>query len=796
MSVEEFGTLLRQYRLAAGLSQERLAELALISVDGISALERGVNRAPQRETLERLVRALGLDPEQKRAIEAAGKRPSRPRTRDSSAKHNLPPEPAHLFGRDGEIEAISSLIAGAEPLTLVGAGGVGKTSLALEIGWRLLPQFRDGVWFVDLASLRDAALVPRALAHALGTNEELGRPLVETLIEVLREKHLLLIVDNCEHVVEAAATLIESLGNNCAHLRILATSRQPISVARERPYRVGSLSVPRDGNVAPGDAVAFASVALFEDRARRANQSFELTIDNVASVIRICRRLDGIALAIELAAARLCVLSPQQLEERLDQRFQLLSTDARASLPRHKTMRALVDWSFDLLNAEEQNFFARLGAFAATFSVEAARAVAAEEGADEWIVLDLLTSLVDKSLVTSDLYGEVQRYRLLESLRAYALERAAAEWEMLERRHAEYYVTLAEGGAQLDLELDDIRAVFEGVLVGRIDATLGARLLLAMSKFWLARGLSAEAAQWIELTLKYAPVLPQLLQAALWLELAQMRGDQLFAPTETLDAAARARALFSALGDEIGMARTLREEAVAHLRIGDFDASKGALDEALRLCRKHGSSEDIIRAAATLAIYHQLRGEHEKAYAANLEVFAIARDAGEERIAQISSINLAESEFYLGDAAGAAVRAYENLGSDTLCGNARLRANQACNLAVYLFALGAVDEARAVALEALHDAHDVHDHGLVTLAVQHVAATLARNEPRRAACIFGYVEHSFGATGYKREHTDRVTYDILVSTLDEALTLGEITSLGNEGALMSEDQVVKLAARK
>jgi predicted ATPase/DNA-binding XRE family transcriptional regulator len=809
MSVEQFGTLLRQYRLAAGLSQEVLAELALISADGISALERGVNRAPQRETLERLVRALNLDPDQTRAIEAASKRPSRPRSR-GRVKHNLPPRPARLFGRDDEIEAITALIADGEPLTLVGAGGVGKTSLAVEAGRRLLPQFHDGVWFVDLASIRQATLVPRAFATVLGVNEEIRIPLIESLISALQPKRLLLIIDNCEHVVEAVATVVATLGENCPQLRTLATSRQPIGVARERPYRVGSLSFPHMDDLSAENALAFAAVALFDDRARRANQSFALTDENAGSVIRICRRLDGIALAIELAAARLRVLSPQQLEERLHERFRLLTTDAQVSLPRHKTMRALIDWSFDLLSPREQSFFARLGIFAATFTVEGACSIAAEEGADEWTALELLTSLVDKSLVTSDLHGNIQRYRLLESMRAYALERAAREREELERRHAGYYIALAErtdariGSTPSDTkwvkllepELEDTRAALEWAIDGRNDTALGARLLLAMHTFWLTCGLAAEAARRAERALESASLLSQRLQAQLWLELSQMRGDLLFVPTAARDAAVRARTLFAALGDELGVARALRDEGTARLRTGDFDGAKRDLEEALRLARKHGPLADIMRAAGTLAMYHSVRGEHEAAHAAHLEVFEMARREGDERVQSVTLLNLAESEFYMGDAAAAVVRAYENLGSDALRGNPRLRANQACNLTVYLLALGADDEAGGVAIEALHDAYDAGDHGLVTLAVQHLAALIARNDPRRAARMLGYVEHAFGTTGYIREYAERLSYDALISRLRDKLDLDEIASLGNEGAPLNEDQVVRLATRK
>ena len=354
-----FGALLREFRLAAGLSQEILAERAAMSADGISALERGINKAPQRETLALLLGALQLEAQQREAIEAAAMRPARPRASRTRAsrKRNLPKFLMPLFGRETELAEVERLVASSHIVTVIGAGGVGKTRLAAETGSSAaLTDCEDGTWFVDLAPAHDAGGVASAIAATLGIRERPDTTLLDSVADALVRKSALLILDNCEQVVTAVAAAVQIILAGCPDVRILATSRQPLEVPGEQTYRLASLNLE-------------ASVTLFNESARRADPSFAPDEDRL-TIERICSRLDGIALAIELAAARVRLLSVTQIEERLSERFGVLSGGGR--LARHQTMRALVDWSYDLLSREDQTLFTRLAVFPAEFSLEAA----------------------------------------------------------------------------------------------------------------------------------------------------------------------------------------------------------------------------------------------------------------------------------------------------------------------------------------------------------------------------------------------------------------------------------------
>lgn len=791
-----FGALLREFRLAAGLSQEALAELATMSADGISALERGANRAPQRETLGLLVNALQLTAEQRRAIEAAAVRRSRPRRASDRERlaHNLPYVPARLYGRHSEIEDVKGLLTASPLVTLIGTGGVGKTSLALKIAEELVEQFDDGVWFIDLARIREPSLVAHAVAAPFEIRESADMPLTETLLHALRRRNTLLIFDNCEHVSEAASSVIQALLAAGPTLRVLATSRQPLHVPDETVYRVASLNLE-------------ASTELFAELAKRANGSFQLCETNRDTISKIVTRLDGIALAIELAAARLKVLSPEQLESRLLERFRVLTGGSAIAVPRQQTMRATIDWSYDLLDVDEQTLFARLGVFGGAFSVEAASFVCSDNSLDEWRVVDVLSSLVDQSLLVSECGLAAPRFRLLESMRDYALEKATPNaLESTRSRHLAYFTNLAEraqsalqtvqstsewaGSLQVDLE--NFRTALEWAFGAGNNIELGARLVASLQEFWIIQGLTAEGLRYAQRALASIERLPRDLEAAVWLTLARMQHEYHMAPQQMLDAAFRACDLYEELGETRGLAMALRERGNAHLRLGAYADAEQDLQRSLGIYRELADLRMIGRAMASLAYLRQIQGQFACARDFMLEVLQLTLDLGDDRAVTALSLNICENDFALGDVDSAVARARSMLAKDPLLRKStHLRAGLESNLAAYLFALGRNEEARNMALQAIREA----DSYYAAVPLQHLAAIIAPKDPKVAATLLGYIEKVLAQTHFIRERTETYTLERLNDTLRAALDEEQINDLGRTGAAMTEDQAIKIAKR-
>ncbi len=432
--------------------------------------------------------------------------------------NNLPIQPTSFRGREHDLKEVKSLLDRHALLTLSGAGGVGKTRLAVQAGAALLEHYPDGVWLAELAPISDPGLVSAVIAKVLGASRPEGYGADEPISQWLKRKQLLLIIDTCEHLLEAVAALADSICRSCPDVRILATSRQALGIAGEALYRLPSLAVPEPvTKLRPQEALRYGAIALFIDRATFADARFELTDDNATIVAEICRRLDGIPLAIELAAARVKVLSIPNLAQRLNERFRILTGGSRTALPRQKTLSALIDWSYDLLSAQERALFTRLATFAGTFTLDAATAVCSGDGIDDTTMLDLMSSLVDKSLVVADTGGTLERYRLLESTREYGLEKltASGERENLARRYADYFLGVAreaetkldtiplnEWLARLDPELENFRAVLEWALEKGRDAALGGAVAGALEMFWWHGGLEAEGRRWIAAALR------------------------------------------------------------------------------------------------------------------------------------------------------------------------------------------------------------------------------------------------------------------------------------------------------
>jgi predicted ATPase len=352
---------------------------------------------------------------------------------------NLPLQLSSFIGREKELERAAAALADSRIVTLTGVGGVGKTRLALQVAAEVLPRFADGAWLVELAPVRDPDGVPDAVAAVFEVTPRSGQSLLQALVEFLRGKQLLLVVDNCEHLLEPAATLIETLERACPRVAVLATSREGLGIDGERMLAVPSLVSPRAG-ASPEAVAEAAAVRLFVDRAQAVKAEFSVTSDNAAAVAQVCRRLDGVPLAIELAAARVQAMNPAELARRLEQRFEVLAGGKRGAVERHQTLRAAIDWSYELLSGAQQRLLARLTVFAAGCTLEAAEAVCASGAVEAGAVWELVAALVARSLVVAEDQGAETRYRLLETIRQYGEERLEEHGETAElrHRHAEY----------------------------------------------------------------------------------------------------------------------------------------------------------------------------------------------------------------------------------------------------------------------------------------------------------------------------------------------------------------------
>ena len=500
-----FGGLLRQLRADAGLTQEELAAAARLSPRTVSDLERGISRTARKDTALLLADALGLAGRARgmfvaaaqgrvQAAEVLAARAQAPR----ASAGNLPVPLSSFVGRAVELAELATAMARSPLVTVTGVGGVGKTRLALHAAAGQLPSFRDGAWLCELHPAVDEETMVQAVAAALRVRPRPGLSVAGSIVEFLRTKNALVVLDNCEHLPGAPAVLAAGILRTCRGVRLLATSRQPLSVEGEQVFGLRPLPLPPpDAGVAA--AAASDAVCLFVERAASARRDFALTPANVAAVGEVCRRLDGIPLAIELAAARVAALRPAEIAGLLDERFRLLTGGRADAAARQQTLQATVEWSYALLGQAERRVFDCLGVFPGSFDAAAAADIAAADGLQRWDILDSLTSLVGKSLVAEeDGPGQTSRYRLLETMRAYARQHLAAdEQDRLQHRHAGHYAAFAEqagpellGRAQLQwqqrirAEHDNLQAAVTWALTSGGQARpLGFRIVAALAEF-------------------------------------------------------------------------------------------------------------------------------------------------------------------------------------------------------------------------------------------------------------------------------------------------------------------------
>jgi predicted ATPase/class 3 adenylate cyclase len=574
----------------------------------------------------------------------------------SALRHNLPAQLSPFIGRHQEAAAVRALLAKARLVTLTGTGGCGKTRLALQIAGELMDDFRDGVWLVELGRLSDGRLVPQAVAQTLGVREQAGRPLDDTLLDDLADRQLLVVLDNCEHLVKACAQLARTLLVGCPGLRILATSRQRLAVAGEAAWLVPSLDVPpAEPSPAVDDLHRHSSVALFVERAARHRPGFALTKDNARDVASICRSLEGIPLAIELAAARINVLTPGQILERLDDRFRLL-TSAGGGLERHETLRTAVDWSYDLLTPDERRVFNRMSVFVGGCTIEAAEAVAEDTGAQS--VLDRLAGLVDKSLVVGDMRQGTVRYHMLETIRQYATEkleesgeagtarRKLLDWCVELVRRAEPELTGPDQTLwfdRIDAEHSNIRASLSWGIDQREAQEAVTRLTGSLWRYWLERGPVREGRLWLGRALAMSAGISagdraKALRAAG--TLAMWQSDLPAARGYHEESVGISRSM----GDDLGTAASLSHLGIVAWRKGETAEAKRLLQESLEIRRRRGDRPGESTSLGNLGLVMQAEGDFGAARGLLEQSLEIDRELGDRQ-------GIAGSLSYLGELA-------------------------------------------------------------------------------------------------------------------------------------------------
>jgi predicted ATPase/DNA-binding CsgD family transcriptional regulator len=575
----------------------------------------------------------------------------------------MPAEATSFIGRRKELAELRKQLTGARLVSLVGPGGVGKTRLAIRIGTDLGRGFRDGAWLVELADVRDPALVPNAVIAALDLRDQASTAPLHLLLSYLRDKELLLVVDNCEHLLDAATRLVTEVLRSAPGVRVIATSREPMSVPAEQVVPVPPLQLPSAHGADPLSHVREnEAVMMFTQRAAAASGQFELTASNQAAVVDLCRRLDGLPLAIELAAVRTRVLSPEQILDRLADRFGLLTGGSRAALPRHQTLQTTIDWSHDLLDESERTLLRRLCVFAGRFTLDDVEAVCASDDLAAPPALDLISSLVEKSLVTKEDARSIAAYRLHETMREYAglKLRDAGEQETIELRCVDYYVSKCQGSAfqaryrliewleWMDLEIDNVRSVLRRCLT-HTDFRNGMVLVSSVSWFWITRA-TTEGVRWLDelLALEHGHVEVDAWPYFIRGFLAVLQSD----PAAARPVLQRAVAVARETGQLVPLSHSLSMSSIAENMAGDRESAKRLLDEARVVT---GGLDDVTAKVSLLqarALNGIFDGDLEEVRSASSEGARLSRESGDLYSLEMMLMNLGLTALFSGDLDG------------------------------------------------------------------------------------------------------------------------------------------------
>ncbi len=759
-----------------------------------------------------------LRPERIFQVVVAGLPAEFPRLRSLEVlANNLPAHVTSFVGREGVVDEVVALVRAHRLVTLTGAGGVGKSRTSLHVAANLVDGSGHGVWFVELASLQEAELIPIRIAAAIGLTLESDADPLQALTLALRPKTLLLVLDNCEHLVSAVAEVASALLRNCPHVAMLASSRQSLDVEGEAVYRMPSLDVPKGEVVASltaAEALGFGAIALFVERARDVDRRFRLTDESAPIVAEICLRLDGIALAIELAAARVRILAPMQIRARLDERFALLM-GGRTALPRQRTLGALIDWSYDLLDESEQTTLCRLAFFTGSFTLEAAEAVAGDGDLD---VLRLVEALCDKSLIGVEAESSVGvpvRFRLSESIRMHASQKIAdpAERERLLQRTFDWCLAIAEEAFACwttlpsdrwqwlyEPEVENLRGVLSLALEQRKAVALGQRLVALSRRLW-GRLAPSEGLHWIAVARRLSTSETALeTVAGLVLADAHIRialGQHVAALATAHEALAACRALT----DEVATGEAAMFVGFTLARLERTAEAQPYLLEALDVFAKRGERQLRAHALVDLAILYTQESDYARARTHFTAALTEFRSTENRRGIYAVTVNLAEIEYRIGDAASAVRTIARALAAERETREASVWLG---NMAAYQIALERWDEASATARECLTLARRFGVEQVEVRALQLLAAIAALRDDAgmdhvrigalrsRATSVLSYVDARLAAMTERRDYSEQIEYARVENALRTALGEREYDAAYREGAMLDLRTAIEL----
>lgn len=729
-----------------------------------------------------------------------------PLTTLQTEHHNLPAQLTSFVGRERELIEAAELLASVRLLTFIGPGGTGKTRLSLQVAAAQISEFKDGVWMIELAPLTDPSYIVSTIASTFHLREQQGIPLQDTVTDYLRGKKLLLLLDNCEHLVAACAQLSDQLLRACPDLKIIASSREALGISGETVYRVPSLSLPPNA----GHPMDYEATRLFVERAAKANSQFILTKDNAASVNQICARLDGIPLAIELAAARLSLFTPEQIAARLDDRFKLLTGGSRTALPRQQTLRALIDWSYQTLNETEQHTLRHLAVFSGGWDFEAAESILGEMEA-----MDGLSGLVNKSLVNVEEQDSEARYRYLETIRQYAMEKLSEAGEAVDAhtRHLAHFIDVSRRAEEnfntgqrllwlnrLELEHDNLRSALGWALESDPGSAL--RMVDLLAVFWLSRSYLTEGCKWCQAAITRAEALApadpvtDLRRSRAYTALAMLsinRGDHQSAQTAARTGAALARQG----NDPLQLARALNFLGLSSTFLGDVTLAFDALHESETLCREFGYRDELASVLLSLVyVKMEIKGPEAAGQLQSYleESLSLSQGSVDPESAVRTEGILARLAFHRGDLAEARKHADLMLDLHREMGDHLAVTGHQSTMAHIARQMGNYQEALALYRETLPDWQKIGHRGAVAHQLESLGfIARAQEQGERAVKLLGAAEALRESGNSPMTPQEGVEYAKEVASLRAGMDEKDFLSLWAEGRSMTMEQAIEYA---